>query len=153
MKIRQVFGDLCVSFYHIGSTSIPNMPAKPIIDIMIEVSDIATVDTFDDGMKDLGYIPKGEYGISERRFFLKGEIERTHHVHIYQSGNQEIERHLLFRDYLIAHPEDAKRYAELKMKLALKYKLDADAYCKGKDRFIENIERKARPDRGCSGHE
>jgi len=91
----------------------------------------------------LGYIAKGEYGIAGRRFFLKGLYNRTHHIHIFQIGSHEIKRHLEFRDYMIAHPEDAKRYGELKKELAKSFRYDIEGYCDGKDSFIKGMEKKA----------
>lgn len=142
-SIRSVFKDEIVSIHHIGSTSIPGIYAKPIIDILVEVKDINTVDQYNGRMQELGYIAKGEGGICGRRFFLKGLYKRTHHVHMFQSGNLELERHLRFRDYMIAHPEDAKKYEELKKKLADQYRYDPVGYTDGKDAFIKEIDKKA----------
>lgn len=94
------------------------MAAKPIIDMLIEVRSIEAVSQFDEQMKANGYTPKGENGIAGRRYFQKGGNKRTHHVHMYEQGNPAIERHLLFRDYLRAHPNIEKEYAVLKKRLA-----------------------------------
>ena len=74
---------------------------------------------------------------------MKGVPKRTHHVHIFQAGSSEISRHLAFRDYMIAHPEEARKYSELKQKLAIQYKGDIDGYCDGKDAFVKEMEKKA----------
>jgi len=142
-KIMLVLNDEIIDIYHIGSTSIKGIYAKPIIDILIGVSDINNIDKYNGEMEKLGYICKGEYGIEGRRFFMKGLYNRTHHIHVFKSGNPEISRHLNFRDYMNEHPSDARSYGELKRELAIKFKYDIDGYCDGKDDFIKDIDRKA----------
>lgn len=142
-KIRTIMTRDIIKTHHIGSTSIPGMSAKPVIDILVEVKDINNIDKYNNEMEKLGYIPKGENGIFGRRFFLKGLYNRTHHIHTFQEGNSEIQRHLNFRDYMIAHPEEAKRYGELKIQLANKFRHDIESYINGKDSFIKDIDRKA----------
>ncbi|MGV3488204.1 MAG: GrpB family protein [Tuberibacillus sp.] len=142
-EIKAIFGALILEFHHIGSTTVPGMAAKPIIDMMPVVSDIEQVDRFNDEMIKLGYVPMGENGIPGRRYFQKGGDQRTHHVHIYEKGNAEIERHLAFRDYMMAHPEEAKKYSELKLTLAKQFPTDIESYINGKDAFIKDIDDKA----------
>lgn len=142
-KIRNIMKEDIIKIHHIGSTSIPGMSAKPVIDILVEVVDINNVDNYNIDMEKLGYIAKGEYGIEGRRFFMKGLYNRTHHVHIFQWDSSEVRRHLNFRDYMISHPEDAKLYAELKKELAVKFRYDIEGYCNGKDNFIKDINKKA----------
>lgn len=142
-RLQHLLGDLIVNVHHIGSTAIPGIVAKPIVDILVEVKDIQKVDQYNPGMQQLGYIPKGEFGISGRRFFIKGtEADRTHHVHIYEVGDIEVGRHVNFRDYLKLHPDVAMEYSRLKAKLADKYPYDIDAYMFEKNRFIEDVEMK-----------
>jgi len=143
-KIRNILGDELIGIHHIGSTSVENLKAKPIIDIMPVVKDIEKVDNYNEEFIKLGYEPKGEYGIPGRRFFRKGSTIRTHHVHVFDINNtKEIERHLAVRDYLRTHPQDAYEYGELKSKLAALYPWDIEAYCNGKDVFVKELERKA----------
>ena len=142
--IRAVFGRVLISIHHIGSTSIPGMSAKPIIDIMPIVRDIETVEGFNPAMMQLGYESKGENGISGRRYFVKGGDEhRTHHVHTRALDNPEVQRHLDLRDYLIAHAEEARQYADLKVALARQFPHDIDSYVAGKDGFIKELLQKA----------
>jgi GrpB-like predicted nucleotidyltransferase (UPF0157 family) len=144
-ELVEIFGAEIVAIHHVGSTAIPNMSAKPIIDVLVEVRCIERVDDFNQEMIDRGYLPKGEFGISGRRFFIKGDEEqRSHHIHVFQMGNPEFERHLAFRDYMIAHPEEAKAYSRLKEELALKFPHDIEGYMAGKDDFIKEVEGKAR---------
>ena len=134
-----------VVIHHIGSTAIPHIYAKPIIDFLIEVKDINLVTEQTPAMVGLGYEAMGEYGLIGRRYFRKENPPgiRTHHVHIYEIYSPEIERHLAFRDYMIAHPEDAQQYSQLKQELAQKYPEDIEGYMDGKDEFVKRIERKA----------
>lgn len=144
-RLQNVLGHEIVSAHHIGSTAIPGMSAKPIIDILLEVRGISKVDEYNDDMMKLGYRPRGELGIPGRRYFSRVEpVEvRTHHIHAYQSGNKSIERHLAFRDYMVVHPKDAREYAQLKMDLAKKFPLDIDGYIKGKESYVDDMEKRA----------
>jgi GrpB-like predicted nucleotidyltransferase (UPF0157 family) len=142
--LSSVFGDEVVKIHHIGSTAITGIYAKPIIDILVEVKDILRINDYSNRMQELGYIPREEWGISGRRYFIKGINHRTHHVHVYQSGNPEITRHLRFRDYMNAHSDEARQYEELKRELAGKYKHNPAQYTDGKDAFIKEIDRKAK---------
>lgn len=141
-KIEKIFKEIFISIHHIGSTAIPPVKAKPIIDIMVEVEDINKVDSYNKQMEELGYVALGEYGIPKRRFFQKGGNNRTHHVHIFQSRSPQIKRHIDFRDYLISHPKIAGEYSRLKEKLAKKYRYDIDKYQEGKESFIKRIDKK-----------
>ncbi len=82
--IQHALGTNCLIIHHIGSTSVPGLPAKPIIDILPVVKNILGVDKTTTAMEGLGYQAKGEYGIVFRRFFQKGNNIRTHHVHVYE---------------------------------------------------------------------
>src|SRR5690625_1792156 len=86
-QFRNIFGSDMLAIHHIGSTSVPGLKAKPIIDIMPVVNDIDTVDHFNKEMEKIGYEPKGEFGIAGRRYFRKGKVERTHHVHFFEVGH------------------------------------------------------------------
>lgn len=142
-KLKAVFGRELTAIHHIGSTSVPGLKAKPIIDIMPIVKDIGAVDRFNEAMIRLGYEPLGEFGIPGRRFFPKGGEKRTHHVHVFQEGSKEALRHMAFRDYLRAHPEEAGQYGELKQRLAGRFPDDIESYMDGKDGFIKAMEQKA----------
>ncbi|WP_084787733.1 GrpB family protein [Anaerobacillus alkalidiazotrophicus] len=142
-KLKTVFKDELIHVYHIGSTAIPTIYAKPIVDIMVEVTNISKVDKFTSEMEELGYESHGEYGIPNRRFFSKGGDNRTHHVHIFEHGNGEIDRHLAFRDYMIAHPEEALKYSQLKQTLAEKFPTNIAMYIEGKNDYIKVIDKKA----------
>ncbi len=144
-SVAQALGQSIVAIHHIGSTSIPNIHAKPIIDLLIEVKDINKVDCKNLAMEKIGYEALGEFGMVNRRYFRKDNSLgiRTHHVHIFEANSAEIERHLAFRDYMIAHPAEAQQYSNLKRKLAQQYPRDIESYMDGKDEFIKNIDKKA----------
>src|SRR5699024_11864954 len=92
-KLRKIFGSEIIEIYHIGSTSVNGLIAKPIIDIMPVVKDVKQVDDFNTAMIDIGYETKGENGLSSRRFFQKGGVERTHHVLNFAQGYAVVIRH------------------------------------------------------------
>ncbi|WP_278926472.1 GrpB family protein [Staphylococcus auricularis] len=146
-KLQDILVQDLITIHHIGSTAIPNIKAKPIIDILCVVKNIKDIDRYHSAMERLGYEGLGENGISSRRFFLKrnkNTQKRTHHVHIFdQSAYGQIERHLDFRDYLRENPKEARNYEVLKEKLAQRYPENRDKYTEGKEAFIKEIERKA----------
>ena len=144
-RICSALGDLVVAIHHIGSTAIPGIHAKPVLDFMVEVQDLEQLDLQTTAMEALGYEAMGEYGIPDRRFFRKKNEQgvRTHHVHSFQVGSQGGLRHLAFRDYMIAHPQVAQAYSDLKRSLARQHPEDRQAYIEGKDPFIKEHEQKA----------
>jgi GrpB-like predicted nucleotidyltransferase (UPF0157 family) len=143
--VTAALGESAVAIHHVGSTSIPGIHAKPIIDLLVEFRDLAEADARSPAMESLGYQVMGEYGIPGRRYFRKDNPDgvRTHHVHAFQTGSDEVVRHLAFRDYMLAHPADAQAYSELKQKLAREHPRDMDGYMDGKDGFIKEMDRKA----------
>lgn len=141
--LKQIFNNALIEIHHIGSTSVPELSAKPIIDMMPVVHDINRVDNFNTAMQEIGYVAKGEFGIAGRRYFYKGGDNRTHHVHIFQIGSHDITRHLAFRDYLKCHPEAREKYGALKEKLASQFPYDMEAYINGKDQLVKKLERRA----------
>lgn len=143
-RLAAVFGDELVAIHHIGSTSVPGLQAKPVIDILPVVRNIAAVDRLNDALIALGYEPMGEYGIPGRRYFRKGPDLRTHHVHVFGVGSHlAIDRHLAVRDYLRADLAAARAYGDLKERLAAQFPADIEAYMDGKDAFVKDLEGKA----------
>ncbi len=143
-KLLTVLKDNCLAIYHIGSTSIPQSAAKPIIDIMGVVKSLEKVDEVSDEFARIGYESLGEFGIAGRRYFRKGGDERTHQVHIFNADDwTNIVRHLAFRDYLRLHTEEREEYSNLKKELAQCFPYDIEGYCKGKEKFVQDIEKKA----------
>jgi GrpB-like predicted nucleotidyltransferase (UPF0157 family) len=144
-RVAVALGGNVAAIHHIGSTAIPNIYAKPVVDLLVEVRDITEVDGQSSAMQSLGYEVMGEYGIPGRRYFRKDTHEgiRTHNIHAFEAGSAEVERHLAFRDYMVAHPADAQRYSELKRRLAEEHPQSMDGYMDGKDGFIKEMDRRA----------
>ena len=128
--------------HHIGSTAISGIPAKPIIDILMEVTELQSLDEMSPAIESLGYEVMGEYGIPRRRYFRRNDASgtRTHQIHAFEVGSGEVNRHLAFRDYMRAHPTAAQAYGELKLRLAGQHPHDIEAYMDGKDAFIKTNE-------------
>lgn len=142
--IRAILGENCTAIFHIGSTAVRGLKAKPIIDIMPVVCSIAAVDEKQGAFEEIGYEYLGEFGTARRRYLRKGGDERTHQVHIFQETDRiNIERHLAVRDFLRAHSEIARQYGALKESLARRYPYDIEGYCDGKDAFVKDLERQA----------
>jgi GrpB-like predicted nucleotidyltransferase (UPF0157 family) len=144
-RIAAALGEIVVRLHHIGSTAIPGIGAKPIIDMLLEVRQIARLDDRRSALEALGYEGLGEFGIRGRRYFRKNDAAgvRTHQIHAFAAGSQEIERHLAFRDYMIAHYTAAQAYSALKQQLAQAHPDDLQAYMEGKNAFIKEHEAKA----------
>lgn len=140
--LRGIFGEEIIKFEHFGSTAIPGMKAKPVIDMMCLVKDIKKIDTFNEQMHSYGYDIAGEWGIEGRRLFRKGGENRTHHIHVYEHCNPHIDRHLVLRDYLRTHPDEVERYTSLKEELAQQHD-DTAFYSKAKKPFVQELELRA----------
>jgi GrpB-like predicted nucleotidyltransferase (UPF0157 family)/uncharacterized protein YciI len=142
--LSSVLKKILVTIHHIGSTAIPGVVAKPIVDMITVVSDIQEVDPLTPALEALGYEAKGEYGMPGRRFFIKKQGgKRTFNVHIFEKDHPAIERHLRFRDYLRPHPEERDAYSHLKKELVSQSQDDIEQYCWGKEDFIKSIEVKS----------
>lgn len=146
-RLQQTLGKLLLACHHVGSTSVPGLCAKPVIDIILVVGDLGAITPV---LEALGYKAKGALNIPFRLYFSKEDV----HIHAYEPGHPEIALNLLFRDYLRAHAEDRDAYGRLKTHLAK----DKDAltregrfprYTLGKDAFIREILEKAGFDRLC----
>lgn len=144
-KIRDALGPALDALHHIGSTAIPGIHAKPIIDILAEVASLEALEQRLQHLQTLGYESLGEFGIPGRRYFRKNDAGgmRTHQIHAFARPSPHIARHLAFRDYLIAHPDRARAYSELKRLLVQTCNGDIEAYMDGKDAFIKAVERDA----------
>ena len=142
-RVSRVLSDCVVAIHHIGSTAVPNLCAKPVIDILVQVSSLSIFDRQSKVLQPLGYESMGEYGLSGRRFFRKGDVQRTHHIHVYAADNPEPMRHVHFRDYLRAHPQIAERYAKIKRQAMLVHSDSREDYQLFKASFIESEERQA----------
>ena len=145
--------DLVLRIEHFGSTAVPGLSAKPIVDVLVEVTDLqATRDRIAPILESQGYDyfwrpTFGDDGPPFYAWFIKrdpGTGVRTHHIHMVEGHFAEHWDRLLFRDYLIAHPEVAREYEELKVRLAAARPQDRVAYTQGKTEFIVRVTRQAR---------
>ena len=143
-------GALVLDIQHVGSTSIPGMPAKPILDIGIAVLDFEEAKACIQPLERLGYTYRGEFGIPKRHYFVKGE-PCTHHLHMQEVTSIGWVNLILFRDYLIQHPEMAEAYKELKFDLASRHPDDREAYLDAKGPFIQRVLELARQQASSSG--
>jgi GrpB-like predicted nucleotidyltransferase (UPF0157 family) len=138
---------LIVGLEHFGSTAIPGLSAKPIIDIAIAVRSLAAAKaSFVDALRKLDYVYWADNPKKDRMFFVKGMppfgSKRSHHVHVTEPDG-EMWRRLAFRDYLRAHPEEAETYERLKRRLAAEHRTDREAYTDAKSAYVESVLRKA----------
>jgi len=143
--LRQALGDGILGAENIGSTAVPGLPAKPVIDIMLVVEDFDAARPLVRRIEELGYWYCGENGIPRRHYFIRedesGDV--THHLHVLEDTSLEARKHRLFRDRLRASPADRDAYGELKLRLAAAHGQDRAAYQEGKTALIERILRDA----------
>ncbi len=136
----EALGDIATRVHHIGSTSVRGLSAKPIIDILLEARSVDSLDNISTIFEVAGYEVMGEIGIGGRRYYRRGGNHRTHQIHAFEIGDPNVHRHLAFRDYLAAHPNEMAEYQELKIQLARTCNHDIEVHCAGKDRFIKHHE-------------
>ncbi len=142
-RILKTLGDAIVSVEHIGSTAVPGLAAKPIIDIMVGVRELSVGERQAGSLEAQGYVYCGEAGLPGRLFFRKGN-PRSHHVHIVQHEGSVWEPTIFFRDYLRQHPEAAAEYANVKRELAARFRTDIPGYGAAKEPFVERMLAEAR---------
>lgn len=127
-----------IEVHHVGSTAVPGLAAKPVLDMMPVATGPAEALEAVSRMTAFGYRYRGENGIPGRCYFEMSVDGRTvAHVHMFPMGHAAIRTHLAFRDYLRAHPDSARDYERLKRDLAAKHRHDRDAYTGAKADFIE----------------
>jgi len=146
-------GPVVLAVHHIGSTAIPGICAKPVIDMLAVVADLTAVDRRTAEMEQLGYEVMGELGIAGRRYFRRDDSagRRTHQIHAFGDGSPHVTRHLAFRDFMRASPAFADQYGNLKRELAEANPHDMHAYMDGKDSFIKEVEARALEWRAAAG--
>ena len=145
-ELIDIFGDNLVEIHHVGSTAVPGLSAKPVIDIVPIVKNLAKVDAISAKFEAYGYEVKGELKMISRRFFIKNDSagNRLANVHTWDESSPQVENYLIFRDYLRAHPDVTQEYAELKFKPAQDYTHNREGYNGGKEEWILRIIEKAK---------
>lgn len=142
-RIAAALGPLALAIEHVGSTSVPNMCAKPIIDldVVVRPEDVPAAIS---AVEALGYRHEGNLGIAGREAFRWVADFPEHHLYVCPKGSPALERHLLIRDYLRKHPEIAREYAALKKDLAQKYRDNRTKYQAAKAEFVDSLLEKAK---------
>lgn len=137
-KIFELFKNDNIEVHHIGSTSVKNLKAKPILDIAIEIDSFSDINKYIDRLKQLDYISIGNDILPDRYYFIK-ENPRTHQIHLFEKGNLYLEQQLKFRDILRTDSTIKNEYESLKLKLAAANTNDKHKYADLKTDFITNI--------------
>ncbi len=131
------FDGLILDIQHIGSTSIPGIVAKPILDILMAVHSLSDVSKMRNKLESMGYEYRENGSDDIQILFVKGpEEKRTHYLHITEPGGSQWQNSIGFRDYLKKNPKKAKQYSNLKIKLARQYSQDRAKYTASKESFI-----------------
>ncbi len=145
MLISSAISNFLLDIQHVGSTAIPKIVAKPIIDMAGAINSVENIDKIIVPMYGIGYTYRGEQGIPGRHLFVKGdEDRRTHHFHVMQTDHHEWKDQILFRDFMREHPQEAKQYSEFKQKLFIQYGNDRGKYTDSKTDFIQTMLEKAK---------
>jgi len=141
--MRDALGATALRIDHIGSTSVPGLDAKPIVDIQISVADLEPLAAYRDTLGGLGFIHRVDNPELTKRYFREGPGQRRTHVHVRRHGSWAEQFALLFRDYLRARPDEAELYAAVKRRLAAEFGDDRERYTTGKEPFIWELMRRA----------
>jgi GrpB-like predicted nucleotidyltransferase (UPF0157 family) len=141
--IANALGDLAAAIEHVGSTAVPGLTAKPVIDIDVLLSSSGSLPRAIERLAPLGYTHQGNLGIANREAFSQPLGQPAHHLYVCPFDSPEYRRHIAFRDYLRTHAETAKLYGELKRNLAAEFRHDRERYTAGKTEFVEKILRAA----------
>ena len=138
-QIAAVLNELAVSIEHVGSTAVPGLAAKPVIDIDVLLRSSPDLPVAIRRLGELGYEHRGNLSVSGREAFRAKDEGVRHHLYVCPPESREYRRHIAFRNYLREHGADADDYAVLKRELARKFDSDRDAYNQAKSQFVERI--------------
>jgi GrpB-like predicted nucleotidyltransferase (UPF0157 family) len=143
-RVGEAVGEVAVRVEHVGSTAVPGLAAKPIIDLQLSVDAIEPRARYVAALERLGYLFAPAPESPDHHFFaLPPERPRTHHLHVCEAGSEHELRHLAVRDFLRGHPGEAARYAALKREVAARHPQDRLAYIAGKDAYVTALEGRA----------
>ena len=140
--LRAAAPGVFVAVHHVGSTAVPGLVAKPVIDLLGETGDLATIDAARSALEALGYRWRGENGVAERRYFAWDDPDtgaRAVHLHVHAAGDPMIAWHLAFRDRLRAEPATAEAYAQEKARCAALHPGDSGAYAACKKAWTDRV--------------
>lgn len=143
LRIAVALEGIAAAFEHVGSTAVPGLAAKPIIDIDVLLISASDLPSAIEKLTRLGYEHRGDLGVAGREAFKPPAGDFPHHLYVCPPDSQAYRRHLAFRDYLRLHPDEARAYAQLKRELAAKFGEDRDAYTQAKSSFVEEVLRRA----------
>ena len=135
--------DVAVRIDHIGSTAVPGLAAKPVIDVQISVQSLEPVDSFRAPLEALGYRYRADNPERTKRYFREPPGHRRTHIHVRQLGSFSQQFPLLFRDYLRSNPSAAADYATIKVQCAERFRHDRKGYVEAKEPFVWEIIRRA----------
>ncbi len=139
-RVASALGDMATAIEHVGSTAVPDLAAKPIINTDVLLACETMLPAAIERLASLGYIHRGNLGIPEREAFRAPANDAPHHLYVCPPSSAEFQRHMAFRDYLRAHPNDAKIYGDLKIALAGRFREDRSAYDTATgDRYSEKM--------------
>ncbi len=143
-ELRDVLGDIALDVHHIGSTSVPGLTAKPVMDMIPVIESLAAIDARRPQIEAAGYAWRGELGIARRRYLTRGhEGPQDLHAHCFAAGDPQIARHLLFRDVLRTDECVTAEYVALKLALRDRFPNHGYAYADAKDEFVARVLRNA----------
>ena len=130
---------VAIDVEHVGSTSVPGLRAKPVIDACIVAATSGDIQACIERLASIGYVHRGNLGVPEREAFRRPDELPRHHLYLSPRDSLSLKNHLGFRDYLRSHPEAAREYGELKASLARRFPEDIDSYIVGKTDFVLRI--------------
>ncbi len=144
-RVRAAFADgSLLAVEHVGSTAVPGLAAKPIIDLNVIVPAREDIPEAIARLAMLGYVHEGDKGIVGREAFRWPPETARHHLYVCACDNAEGQRQVAFRDYLRANPDEARRYGTLKRELAVRFRRDRTGYTEGKTEYVLSVLEKAR---------
>ena len=139
--VRQALAECCRQIHHVGSTSVPGLSAKPIIDMAVECTDYPPTPAMIAALSAFDYEHRGEFGVVGRHFFSKGD-PRSFHLHLVPEDGEVARRQVAFRDYLRSHPAAAQEYLSIKLEAAPGKVLGSNDYVMAKSPFVERVLKK-----------
>jgi GrpB-like predicted nucleotidyltransferase (UPF0157 family) len=142
-RIAAVLGPLAAAIEHVGSTAVPGLAAKPIIDIDVLLYAAGGLPEAITRLAALGYQHRGDLGVHGREAFRPPPNDLPHHLYVCAPECLEYARHITFRNHVRAHPEDAHAYERLKRALAVEFRNDREAYNQAKTEFVEAVLQRA----------